>query len=1772
MRIIKSFFIILLLLLLVFAGCLIVAFKTGIFTDYARDYAVSEIMSITGKNIRIGKIELGFIDNITIKDIAIPVERTSGHGGDFVAIKSIAIRYNLMDYIFRKTEIDKTLSQIIIHSPTVFLKRENGEFNLGKFISTLNFGNKNTNQQTPKHMLPLPINRLFIEDGKIIYEDKDRKFFGTIGNIKGTIFLKDYKRVPDSLYINLNGTTNSGKQNNLAFSYKYSFIKNDYKGALTIDRADMNQWGSYLAPTGGYQVEKGMLTTNLTAGGSSFNPAEMNLSGTLKIEDGVIKFLNGTIISDISSVVFLKNNKVETKSTDFSVFGGTGSIKGEAGDVFKKMEFNATLAFNNIDTEKISSDNFKGGVRGTLSVKGDKEKPEIAGNLIWDSGSLRGMPIKDLESEFNYKSGILNINKIKGYLAEGNGTGNGKIFLKKGAGKSSVAINITGAKIGQVFSRTDFKGALDAGIKIGGSTEDLRIKASISSGAANLSGLNVKNFRGEFSMAKDKITGIVRFDSNKYKGLELKTGILKTKDGFSISDFTLFDKENKMFKATGNYAFAGKKLGIDAGFDKILLSNLDIDYLKDKQLDAALKGGISIRGTTDAPEISFTIDKMPVTVRGEHYKLDAQGAYAENTITLNEFDFGNQLHAKGNFSVNKKLFDMEIGMQNFKGNIINEITKLKFFENSVINGSTVIKKESTGYAGSVLLDAVYQNSVYRKASIDIKGDKDEFAINKIYIKQSGGFLKASGSCSVKNGENIGLLINGTMQDYKINNRLSVKATFSGSADAAFAGNPNLGMLKAGIKDIYFNGKKMADLDVELNNENKDLSTFSLLWGEEYSITGKITGGDSPKINMLARANNADLYPLYSILNLRDKPLDSTSIIKALVKVEGGLDNAAVSLTLSQQEGILKSTGEVSLKKDGIFYKLNRVDLSYDANNLSARDFVYIFDENFDGTGKVNASGTLKGQAENLSGDGEMLLTSGKIFDTPYDSVDIQYAIGNKKITLKKGALNYKNSYLNMGDSSLEIKDKNDYYATLKADMKDFNLQGNRLNGTLNFYGRISNYKNLFIDGSAESDNFVFKNYNFKPFMIKVNYNDDELTAETRKGKGDLKADLKIAKDSIFFKEFVIKDRFGAETVNIKGTLNKSKGDSDLTAEVTNMDPQAANDLLGWGHSWKGTLSGAIKVSGNMQKPAYTIDMKIANGTVDNVDFDICSGLIMFKNDWVDLSPVQNLILSKAGKYELDISGKIPAPVSKEGAEKLKGAPMDVNASLKGGDLSILKFLTWVDDASGVTEAELSIKGTPEFPEVSGKMDVTDGRLKLKYLFGSLEHVYANILIKDNVIDIYNLKGDTKRGTLQIKNLTEGNGGLLKGMQVYSVNWKLNNIGDKAVFSNTPEMEFLEGNADLDLAITGPLEGPDVKGTMKFSDARVTYPPKMSQQKTETSKPGDSIVNKINWDVAVYSGENVYFYNDSTEVNMKTKDKGLYLKGRGDELGITGEIEIVRGTYKYVNTDFTIDSTKESKIIFDGGRIPLMDVYMTTSISGVDMRQTDPNGADIKQPDGTVAYKSTDITVNLHSFGRPGNINIDVSSDPPFEKNRLFYIMTFGRDMDSGSMVKQEDINKAVDAVGNFLVKQPAISNAVKKIVPVDVFGIKLKGLKNFFSGDNTKSGPNAVSNTVLKSSEPTEIELDMGKYFMEKLYVGYNLKLTDSPLLGIQTPSGWNLEQSFSAEYSIDATKKFIISKTFAPGVGFSLMPDYYGIETHLNFPGWGQDKSASRATPTPGK
>ncbi|HPD18523.1 MAG TPA: translocation/assembly module TamB domain-containing protein, partial [Candidatus Goldiibacteriota bacterium] len=567
--------------------------------------------------------------------------------------------------------------------------------------------------------------------------------------------------------------------------------------------------------------------------------------------------------------------------------------------------------------------------------------------------------------------------------------------------------------------------------------------------------------------------------------------------------------------------------------------------------------------------------------------------------------------------------------------------------------------------------------------------------------------------------------------------------------------------------------------------------------------------------------------------------------------------------------------------------------------------------------------------------------------------------------------------------------------------------------------------------------------------------------------------------------------------------------------------------------------------------------------VNGLDFDIFTGIISLKDDWINLSPVSPMLVSKTDKYDIKVTGLIPSPMSEEGEKKLKGVPMDVNVVMKNGDLSIVKFMTWIDSASGPVDLNLHLGGTMEFPIVNGKLIITDARAELKYLLNSLSHVFANVLIKDNIIDIYSFRADTQKGTLKISNLTENNGGIMKWIQPYEVNWKAVNIGDKIRISDTKYMEFINGDADIDLEMTGLFSAPTVKGVMKVSDMRVRFPVKMKNQKGGTTNEENNYAQQINWDLKVYCGDNVYYYNDDyvntyAQVYLKTGDNPLLIQGRNEEMKMYGNINLPKGVYKYINTEFSLDPMAgESKVVFDGLVYPILNVYANTKIKRIEIgKNPGSSGVDLPGIGGRTELSGTmDLNINMRIWGRVGNINIDLSSEPSLDRNRLLYILTFGKD--AGGVIASDDAYKMAEALANAWLK--GRTEEIKRFTPLDVIDIKVS---------DVVPRPETTPSGDITPTAKTKMEFGIGKYLTDQFYFDYRMKLLEGRSLLGDANLNLYLEHSLGFEYSLNPTNKLVLEGVIKdPAFSTYRFEGFMGLESRFSFDAWG-----AKPTPTPSK
>ena len=1761
MQIIKRIFIYLFLIFCIVIALLFILFKTQIITSYLTDYLTAELYKRTGKNIKIGSVELGVVNNLVIKNVSIPVKRTFSESGEFINIGKIIIRFNLIDILRQNGTFEKSFSKIIIDSPIFYITKQNNNFNISDFINGFKRENKNGGD---KSFPVLPINIIFIENGKIIYEDKDIKFFNFIESISGNVLFDIKKNMLD---IKLDGKIKKGLKNNLKLLTKYYIEKKKINAKVMLDTADISLWLNYLLDNTEKPVKNAEVEANLDIISFDFKPETTQLNGFIKIINGDI-LKNNVPVKNINGDLSILKDRIIFNNLNFKIFESKAIIKGELKDIFNKFDYNVDFVINNFNLSDIDNKILTGNARATFNFSGNKSKFSGNGNLFLDSGKIANMPLKDIESEVLISDGILNLKNIKGKFADGVLDGTVKLnFSKNNDLKGNISLQKVSFK--KLINDMEASGDVNFLCNLDGFVNNPEIKIFLKSDFLRYREYVFKNIKNEIVISNKKTKISAEFNYGGYDILKLSGNIVFNGNKVLMDNFHLIEKTNELLKINGFYLVDNKDIDVSVDLSDIVLSKLKLKYFEGKNIEAIINGQARISGKIDNPIFDLFINTKKLLIRDENYKFSGNISFGQNMLKFKNLNFNNNLVGAAEFSLRKKLFNIGMDIKNFNGNVLDEIFNLGIFKDGIINGTAKVNKTNDGYGGYLSINTDFKEGVYKSFITEIDGESNIFKINKIEIKQKKGFFNVAGNLEIKDDKDLILNLYGNAINFKINDKLKLRFALENNTKIVLNEENVLSSNFIKFSDIKFNENKIENLIINFKTENKDITSLRADLGNLYSLNGNFYIEKEPKISLRFDFKESDFYPIFALLNFGEKKLEKEAFIKGYAQLNGSLNNTDFDLYVSQEKGIFKTNGKIAFLKDKNFFKPDKVNCKYSFTNCDLKNFLSIFLEKVKDTGSLNGTGEIRGSVDNLLSDGSLILTNGNLFGNNYDVINFDYSYNNKKLKIIKGILNYKNQQMDFTDSKIEFKDKNDYYVDAKLNLKDFAWNSNKLNGNINFAGEINNNKNFMLNGSISSDNFSFRRHTFLPFIINVNFANDELNLKTSSGissriKNKVYANIKFLKDKIFVKDFSIENDTH-KFFQAAGLINKEEGNSDLKIEMFDYNPQVLNDLMDWPHQWSGSLNGNVKISKNLKQGlAYTIFLNISNGSFNNLQFDLLTGLFSLKDHWLDISPAGPAILAKEGKYEIKAKGKIPSPTSKEGDELVRGAEMDVDLEIKNGDLSIIKFLSWVDDAEGKIDANLKIKGTKQFPSISGKINITDGSASFKYLFKDIKHIFANILIKDNIIDIYNLKGDCGKGTIKISNLNEKKGGTLKDYKIYETNWKITNIGDRIKVSDTKYMEFLDGDADINLEMTGLMESPLIKGDIKLYNTKYTYPTKIKGESgDEVKEMKYNYAKQINWDVNVYCKENFMYYssygNNYAEVYIKPTDLPIIFKGKGNDLQITGNASIQRGGFKYMNTDFSFDEMRESKVVFDGDRRPILDIYAKSKLRKITLKEFN---------------EEKDIDIYLKAYGRVGDVKIDVSSDPQLEKNRIFYILTFGADVPQGidiTKLGKDASMLAADALANYWLKIGG--QEIKKRTPLDYVDIKLKA-SDFLGGDNknqptvseTPSGTTQTSEaagTTPAAKQQEIIQIGMGKYLTDQLYLGYDLKLFKHGInLNLnQTAEIYDLQHILGLEYSLDNTKKLKFYRTFgSPNLGLQ-DETFLGIESRISFESWATKK-----------
>lgn len=503
------------------------------------------------------------------------------------------------------------------------------------------------------------------------------------------------------------------------------------------------------------------------------------------------------------------------------------------------------------------------------------------------------------------------------------------------------------------------------------------------------------------------------------------------------------------------------------------------------------------------------------------------------------------------------------------------------------------------------------------------------------------------------------------------------------------------------------------------------------------------------------------------------------------------------------------------------------------------------------------------------------------------------------------------------------------------------------------------------------------------------------------------------------------------------------GPLDIEVGGRDIDAGLVTTLLDAKIEPKGTMGFAAQISGTASDPHTAVSLEIANGGMGDATFDSLYGLLIIEKDMINV----NQVLLKKGPYRASAYGTIPMDaLSPDGRERgTVTDQMDLKVRLDEADLSILPLLTKeVSWAQGPTRGEINVTGTLQQPLVSGQIAINNGVIKLTNVTSPIEKIGVDITFEGDTINVKKFDGHLGQGLYSLTGTAK-----LHGMKIADYDFSL--LLDKPEIKSKYFTGAIDGN--LNFSNRNTTNKPKLSGKILFENDSINIPviPDMEPSALD-----------VDLDVEMRVGKKVRFYNPYL-YDIIAQGR---VKFAGSTLApdFTGYIGAVRGTVKYLRTQFTVNEASVSFKKF-ASLEPIVKLNAQTTLQ--------------------------QIHVTLDVVGPISGMKFSLTSDPAMKQQEILSLLTLrSRYLDkqnnasNGGMGRDE----LVSALGAGLQMQfmGDVEGTLRSALGLDEFRVVQDT-----TSDIVKKTYNDREEKTTISQEVYNIE--MSKYLTEKVLLTYTM-------------------------------------------------------------------------------
>ena len=1120
------------------------------------------------------------------------------------------------------------------------------------------------------------------------------------------------------------------------------------------------------------------------------------------------------------------------------------------------------------------------------------------------------------------------------------------------------------------------------------------------------------------------------------------------------------------------------------------------------------KGVLSAEGLDYA---GYSLTKLRVP-----FRADKQELVVEN---LSAAYGGGAIKANATYSMDEKTVVADVALDN-----VTHVTPARPKDDVHINAKIAV-------LGKLLEDKLQLHAAAETMALEWRGlkidrmnldgalDKQGLAIDH-FSAFSGpkGILLASGSVQ-KDGQ---LELKGRMTDFPVHPVLAAAGKEgSGLCSTGFAVGGKLtapefaGIIQLSQAEFMEQRIKEAHGFVSLKDNLLTIKNFRANMEQGYHILSGLVDlrGEEPFVDISLETYGVRIEPIMQLL-LNKKEVPVTGNLDNVMQVRGtasqpyvygevhASDGSAMAQLYNSVDGrYLYDKGTLALedflikafyaqfKLDGTMAEDGRLNFDLVGKDVDLAHLP-IKDETVDLGGKVNVKGHLGGKltAPTFRGDidGEKILINGEALTELSGVVDARSLHYNDlKVSFKQP---YRDDPANYGlytaDVNLNLQEKymqgkvqmlwGDIGGLLRMARMDLDING-QMQGLLDF---CPQGKGSGLDISITADDVKIHDLNYAHMLLK----------------GSVKKTL-LALDEVKLQEQ--EDVTDRGLITVDGQIElKGKG-FNLNMQALKANPAIVTAVMKNPPEIKGEMDMQVQLSGTVDEPSGKGILEITNGSVAGVGMDKLNAELALKNDTIQL---EYLVATKDA-YGVKAAGDIPLDVfrSKEQRRNPR-SQMNIIMDLNEARLGILPALTkMVEWGVGDTNGQVRLAGTIEEPLLYGSLKIADGAVKLKDLDTALEAINLDVDFQGNAVLLRNVSTKLGKGILS----AEGSYALhTTEKDAYKLHVKADNVElASQIFSGriNSEVEITPQRYRDRLKAKGnvrpPVEyRPLIKGRLQLEDVVVNMPtvPEMGE--------GES---NLGLDMQVELGKRIHLYNSYLyDIWLKG---GIHVKGSTRFPIIDGTIKADKGSISYLRTDFKLR---------DAG---LVWVEPGTFLPNVNL-------------ESTARFSRYRIYMKIN--GPVEKMDLQLSSDPPLERNTIVRMLTLQRDTAGSNEVTSEDMNNLM-TVGLQMTVLGDVETWIKQTLGLDQFRIYTGKVRSGIGFESAKD-----RSQDLTTDERNQYNVLVSKYLNNNFMFGY-------------TTSFDALDRSIFGQYDICRHMNITYSRSYDLN---DKTDNWYGLEYKITF------------------